>query len=174
MERIMLVVALILGFGILGQASDLKVGDPAPILKLETDEGASFDLNARKGQWTVLYFYPKADTPGCTKQACAFRDNISQIRKLGAELFGVSADSVEALKKFKKNHNLNFVLLADPGLDAIKAYGTKMPVVNVSKRWTFIIDPDLRICSIEKDVDPVLDAKRVAEMLQQLQKQFRR
>jgi peroxiredoxin Q/BCP len=174
MERIMLMVALVLGLGIFGQASDLKLGDPAPVLKLKTDQGASFDLNSRKGQWTVLYFYPKAETPGCTKQACAFRDNISQIRKLGAELFGVSADSVEALGKFKKNHNLNFVLLADPGLDAIKAYGTKMPVVNMSKRWTFIIDPDLKIRSIEKDVDPVLDAQRVAEMLQKLQKQFGR
>jgi peroxiredoxin Q/BCP len=167
-------VALIVGLGIFGQASDLKLGDPAPVLKLRTDEGASFDLNSRKGQWTVLYFYPKADTPGCTKQACAFRDNISIIRKLGAELFGVSADSVEALKKFKKNHNLNFVLLADPELNAIKAFGTKMPAINMSKRWTFIIDPNLRISSIERDVDPVLDAQRVADILQKLQKQFRR
>ncbi len=164
-------VALLLGFGIFGHASDLKLGDPAPSLKLTTDEGGSFDLQSRKGQWTVLYFYPKADTPGCTKQACAFRDNISQIRKLGAEILGISADGVEALKKFKKNHNLNFALLADPGLDAIKAYGTKMPVVNMSKRWTYIIGPDLKIRAIEKDVDPVLDARRVAEMLQNLQKQ---
>jgi peroxiredoxin Q/BCP len=118
----------------------------------------------------VLYFYPKADTPGCTKQACAFRDSLSAIRKLGAEIFGVSADDVDALKKFKTNHNLNFVLLADPGMDAIKAYGSKMPVVSMSKRWTFIIDPDLKIRSIDKDVDPVLDAKRVAETLQKLQK----
>ena len=174
MERIMLIGVLMLGFVMFGKASDLKLGDPAPVLKLKTDESASFDLNSRKGKWTILYFYPKADTPGCTKQACAFRDNISQIRKLGAEIFGISADSVEALKKFKKNHNLNFVLLADPGLDAIKAYGTKMPGINMSKRWTFIIDPDLKIGSIEKDVDPVLDAQRVAEMLQKLQKQFRR
>ena len=174
MERTILMGALKMGFGIFGQASDLKLGDPAPVLKLKTDEGANFDLNSRKGQWTVIYFYPKADTPGCTKQACAFRDNISRIRKLGAEIFGISADGVEALKKFKKNHNLNFVLLADPGLDAIKAYGTKMPVVSMSKRWTFIIDPDLKIRAIEKDVDPVLDAQRVAELLQKLQNQFRR
>ena len=143
------------------------------MVKLKTEEGVSFDLNSRKGQWTVLYFYPKADTPGCTKQACAFRDNITQIRKLGAEIFGVSADDMEALKQFKKKHNLNFVLLAEPGLDVIKAYGTKMPVVSMSKRWTYIIDPNLKIASIEKDVDPVLDAQRVAELLQKLQKQFR-
>jgi len=127
MERIMLTAAVMLGFWISGPAADLKLGDRAPAIQLKTDEGAGFDLNARKGQWTVLYFYPKADTPGCTKQACAFRDNISQIRRLGAEIFGISADTVESLKKFKKKHSLNFVLLADPGLDAISAYGTKMP-----------------------------------------------
>ena len=161
-------IALLLGFWGSGPAAELKVGDPAPGFRLQTDEGANFDLQSRKGQWTVLYFYPKADTPGCTKQACAFRDNILEIRKLGADIFGVSADGVEALKKFKKNHNLNFTLLADPGLDAIKAYGTKMPVMSMSKRWTFIVGPDLRIRSIEKDVDPVLDARRVAEKIKEL------
>ena len=174
MRKALGMAALLLGFAGPGLASDLKLGDLAPGLRLKTDEGADFDLQSRKGQWTVIYFYPKAETPGCTRQACAFRDNISQIRKLGAELFGVSADSVESLKKFKKNHSLNFTLLADPKLDAIKAYGTKMPVVNMSKRWTFIVGPDLRIRAIETDVDPVLDAKRVAEMLQKLQAQSRR
>jgi peroxiredoxin Q/BCP len=169
MGRIMLVAALVLGFWISGPASDLKLGDPAPGLKLKTDGGVDFNLQSRKGQWTVLYFYPKAETPGCTKQACAFRDNISQIRKLGAEIFGISADGVEALKKFKKNHDLNFVLLADPELVAIKAYGTKMPVISMSKRWTFIVDPELKIRAIEKDVDPALDARYVAEKLQTLQ-----
>jgi thioredoxin-dependent peroxiredoxin len=170
MERIITMIALVLGLGVMGQASELKIGDTAPGLNLMTDEGESFDLQSRKGQWTVLYFYPKADTPGCTKQACAFRDNLTHIREQGAEIFGVSADSVEELGAFKKKHNLNFVLLADPGLDAIKAYGTKMPEAGMSRRWTFIIDPDLKIRSIERDVDPVLDAQRVAEVLQQLQK----
>jgi peroxiredoxin Q/BCP len=156
MERTVVMTALLLGFLGSGLGSDLKVGDPAPGISLKTDEGTDFDLQSRKGQWTVLYFYPKAETPGCTKQACAFRDGIS--------------DGLEALKKFKANHNLNFTLLADPGLDAIKRYGTKMPLLSMSKRWTFIIDPDLRIRAIEKDVDPVLDAKRVAEMLKVLQK----
>lgn len=162
--------ALLLGFLGFGLGSDLKVGDMAPGINIKTDEGTDFDLQSRKGQWTVLYFYPKAETPGCTRQACTFRDGISQIRMLGAELFGVSSDGLEALKKFKANHNLNFTLLADPGLDAIKRYGTKMPLLSMSKRWTFIIDPDLRIRAIEKDVDPVLDAKRVAEMLKELKK----
>jgi peroxiredoxin Q/BCP len=157
----------LLGFLGSGAAADLKIGDPAPTFKIKTDAGGDFDLQSRKGKWTVLYFYPKAETPGCTKQACAFRDNISQITKLGAELFGISADEVGALVKFKQSHSLNFTLLADPKLDAINAYGTKMPLMKMSKRWTFIIGPDLRIRSIEKDVDPVLDAQRVAQTLQQ-------
>jgi peroxiredoxin Q/BCP len=169
MERILAIAGVLLGFLGSGLAADLKLGDPAPGLKLKTDSGADFDLKSRKGQWTVLYFYPKADTPGCTKQACAFRDNIANIRRLGAEIYGVSADSVEAVKNFKEKYSLNFVLLADPGLDAIMAYGTKMPVVGVSKRWTIVIGPDLRIRAIEKDVDPVLDAERIAAMLKDLQ-----
>jgi thioredoxin-dependent peroxiredoxin len=168
-KGILAMALTLLGFWRSGLASELKPGDPAPGFKLKTDSGVDFDLQMRKGQWTVLYFYPKADTPGCTKQACAFRDNISQIRKLGAEIYGVSADDVEAVKNFKKKHGLNFVLLADPKLEAINAYGTKMPVMSMSKRWTFIVDPELRIRAIEKDVDPVLDAERTAAMLKDLQ-----
>jgi thioredoxin-dependent peroxiredoxin len=162
----------VLLFGLLGSGSvpELNVGDIAPGIALKTDEGANFDLQSRKGKWTVLYFYPKAETPGCTKQACAFRDGIAQIRMLGAELFGISADDIDALRKFKANHSLNFTLLADPDLDAINKYGTKMPLLRMSKRWTFIIDPDLRVRAIEKDVDPVLDARRVTEMIKAFQK----
>jgi peroxiredoxin Q/BCP len=168
MERILQMAVLFLGFLSTGAAADLKPGDPAPGVKLETDKGAHFDLQSRKGTWTILYFYPKAETPGCTKEACAYRDNISQIRTLGADVFGISADSVDALVQFREKHHLNFTLLADPEMKAIHAYGTKMPVMSMSKRWTFIIGPDLRIRSIEKDVDPVLDAKRVAEIIQKL------
>jgi peroxiredoxin Q/BCP len=171
MRRTLILAALILEFLGCGLASELKVGDPAPGINLKTEEGKDFNLESRKGEWTVLYFYPKAETPGCTKQACAFRDGISEIRSLGAEVFGVSADSVDALKKFKENHSLNFTLLADPELDVIKLYGTKMPLMKMSKRWTFIIGPDLKVRSIEKDVDPLLDAKRIAEMLKKLQTQ---
>ncbi len=174
MERVLATAAMLLGFWGLAIASDLKPGDSAPGFKLKTDGGAIFDLKSRKGQWTVLYFYPKADTPGCTKQACAFRDNISKIRALGADIYGVSADDVEALKNFKKKHHLNFILLADPKLEAIKAYGTKMPVMTMSKRWTFVIGPDLKIRGIEKDVDPVLDAERTAAIIKDLQAKSKR
>lgn len=170
MPKMLAVATLLLGLLQISVASDLKAGDPAPDLKLQADDGTTFHLQSRRGRWTVLYFYPKADTPGCTQQACAFRDNILQLRRLGAEIYGISGDTVEALRKFRKNHRLNFPLLADPQLKAIKAYGTQMPSAPMSKRWTFIVGPDLKIRAIEKNVDPVLDAGRVAAALRRLQK----
>ncbi len=156
---------------IFGLASDLKVNDAAPSFKVKTHEGQDFDLAARKGKWTVLYFYPKADTPGCTKQACAFRDSIATIRDQGADVFGISADSVKDQAAFHKKHRLNFTLLADADGEVVKLYGTKMPVVSMSKRWTFIIDPELKIRAIDKDVDPVLDSQRTADLIAQLKGQ---
>lgn len=151
-------------------AAEVSIGNPAPLFKLATEEGKIFDLSERKGKWTVLYFYPKAETPGCTKQACAFRDNIKKIRALGADVFGVSINSVKEQAAFKKNHSLNFVLLADEQGKITELYGTKMPVMNFSKRWTFIIDPNLIIRDINKDVDPVKDAQQVADKITELKK----
>lgn len=152
------------------QAAEVKVGDNAPLFKTQTHEQKSFDLSDRRGKWTVLYFYPKADTPGCTKQACAFRDNIEKIRKQDAEVFGVSADSVADQAAFHKKYNLNFVLLADPEAKILQAFGTQRPLIKISNRWTFIIDPNLKIQAIEKDVDPALDAQKVAAKITELKK----
>lgn len=149
------------------QAADLKTGDPAPVFKGKTQDNAEFDLEAQKGHWTVLYFYPKADTPGCTKQACTFRDNIKKITDLGAVVFGVSVNSVAEQKAFQEKHKLNFTLIADDG-SITKLYGAKMPVLNIAKRWTFLIDPELKIRAIEKNVDPIKDAGRMADLITQL------
>jgi peroxiredoxin Q/BCP len=173
MSKTLVVAALMMVLFGSALAADLKTGDPAPGVRLKADDGTDFDLKSRKGQWTVLYFYPKADTPGCTKQACAFRDNISQIRQLGAQVYGVSADAVESVRNFKKKYNLNFTLLADPKLEAINAYGTKMSVTGMSRRWTFVIGPDLRVHAIDRDVDPVLDAEQTATKLKNLQAKFK-
>lgn len=146
-----------------------EVGESAPLFSLSNHEGEKFSLESRRGHgWTVLFFYPKADTPGCTKQACAFRDAIEQVRAEGAEVYGISADSVDAQRAFHRKHALRFDLLADPEMVAIKAYGTKMPLVPMSKRWTFILDPQLVVRAVERDVDPMLDAKRVAAQLKRL------
>ena len=152
-------------------ASDIKVGDPAKTFKLKTQEGKDFDLASRKGSWTVLYFFPKAETPGCTKQACSFRDNIKKIRDQKAEVFGISTNSVKDQADFAKAHALNFILLADEKGEVANDYGSKMPILNMSKRWTFIIGPDLIIRDVAKDVDPITDAQRVATRISELQKQ---
>ena len=148
----------------------LKVGDAAPEVELKTHEGENFSLQSRKGKgWTILYFYPKAGTPGCTKQACAFRDAADQIKKQNAEVFGVSTDTVEKLAAFQKEHKLTFTLLADPDAKVTQAYGVKLPVVKLAKRWTFVIDPELKVRHINDKVDPLLDAKQVIATLQSLQ-----
>ena len=151
-------------------ADALQVGEPAPQFELKAAEGTGFSLASRLNQgWTVLYFYPKADTPGCTKQACAFRDSIRIIRDQNAEVYGVSTDTVESLQAFQQKYHLNFPLLSDPEATVTEAYGVKMPIVKYAKRRTFIIDPQLIIRKIDEDVDPALDAQRVADTLKSLQ-----
>ncbi len=151
-------------------AQILSVGQAAPQFQLQAHDGSQISLAAREHQgWTVLYFYPKADTPGCTAQACAFRDAIEIIRKQNAEVYGISTDKVSDLLKFHQKYHLSFPLLADPDATVTEAYGVKMPVLKIAKRWTFIIDPNLVIRQIDDDVDPALDAQKVAERLQALQ-----
>ena len=150
-------------------AATAELGSVAPNFKLKNQKGQEFDLAARKGQWTVLYFYPKSETPGCTKQACAFRDRISKIRKMGAEVYGISINSVEDQKKFHKHHHLNFDLLADAEETVTNLYGAKMPDRAMANRWTFLLDPELKIRAIDKNVDPVQDPERVATKLKELQ-----
>ncbi len=162
------VLLIFMGFG--ATATDLKINDTAPLFKTKNQDGKDFDMSSRKGNWTVLYFYPKAGTPGCTKQACAFRDSINKIRSPDTDVFGISTNSVTEQAAFYKEHHLNFSLLADEGGKISGAYGTKMPLVTIAKRWTFIIDPQLKIRKIEKDVDPALDAEKVAAMLAELKK----
>jgi peroxiredoxin Q/BCP len=161
-------LALTTLFASITHAANIKVGDNAPLFKVKKQDGSDFDLASRKGSWTVLYFYPKAGTPGCTKQACAFRDNIKKVRAAGAEVYGISSDTVAAQAAFHKEHKLSFDLLADPEDKALGAYGTKIMGLSFSKRWTFIIDPELKIRSIDKDVDPALDAVRVAAKVTEL------
>lgn len=154
----------------LATADPLKVGQTAPGFTLAAHDGGNISLSARQGQgWTVLYFYPKAGTPGCTKQACAFRDAIEQIRQQNAEVYGISTDELADLLAFHNEHKLSFSLLSDADGKVSEAYGVKMPLLNMAKRWTFIIDPQLVIRQINDDVDPAMDAQRVATMLKQLQ-----
>ena len=101
----------------------IQEGRPAPPFTLEDGEGKSVSLSDLRGKDVVLYFYPRDETPGCTKEACAFRDLWGEIRALGVEVIGVSPDSGESHRKFAANHRLPFRLLSDPGKEMMKRYG---------------------------------------------------
>lgn len=150
------------------RAADLEPGDPAPVFQAATSDGTSFDLQSRKGQWTVLYFYPKAGTPGCTDQARGFRDGIQMIRDLGGDVFGISTDTVAQQAQFREAEQIGFTLLADPDGTVTRAYGAKMPLVTYARRWTFIIDPNLVIRQIDRDVDAAHDAEHAAAAIVRL------
>ena len=132
----------------------MKVGQKAPDFTVVDDSGRTVKLSDFKGKKVVLYFYPKDDTPGCTKEACSFRDGISEIRKQGAVVLGVSADSAESHKKFKTKFELNFPLLADTEKKIIEdydvwkeksMYGRKYMGI---ERTTYVIGKDGKISHI--------------------------
>ena len=132
--------------------------EKAPAFNLPDQHGTQHTLEQYAGGWLVLYFYPKDDTPGCTKEACNFRDASSSLKTLGATVIGVSADDVDSHGKFATKHSLNFPLLADAGAElarAYGAYGTKNFYGKVSEgvmRQTFLIDPNGEIVKAWKKV----------------------
>ena len=149
----------------------LKEGDKAPEIKLETDTGEMFDLAAHQGQTIILYFYPRADTPGCTVEACEFRDSSKTITKKGALVVGISPDTVKAQAKFKTKFDLPFILLADADRKVAEAYGVVKEknmygkkVMGVA-RTTFIIGPDGKIEKIFDKVKPEGHAEEVLQTL---------
>ncbi len=146
----------------------LKEGDKAPDIRLQTEAGEPFKLSNLKGKRVVLYFYPKADTPGCTTEACEFRDDIAKFRKLGATVVGVSPDKPAAQAKFKTRYELPFTLLADEEKAAAQAYGVWQEKNMYGRkvmgivRSTFVIGPDGKI---EKIYSKVKAKGHAAEVL---------
>src|SRR5262252_1691284 len=149
----------------------LKVGDRAPDIQLHTDTGEDFRLSEMKGKRVVLYFYPKADTPGCTVEACEFRDGIRSFVKKGTAVIGVSPDKPSAQAKFKEKYDLPFTLLADEDKAAAAAYGVYQEKNMYGKkvmgivRTTFVIGPDGKI---EKIYGKVKAAGHAAKVLAEL------
>ena len=166
-----LVTAAAFGFSSLGIANDsVSVGAAAPEFELPDQEGQLHSLEDYRDQWVVLYFYPKDETPGCTTEACEFRDNIFAFRDLNAQILGVSLDDVESHKAFAENHGLPFPLLADVDGTAATAYGVKTRLLGmeVAKRQTFIIAPDGTIAKHYEKVDPSAHSKQVLADLETL------
>ena len=137
-------------------------GSPAPDFALPSDDGRTVKLSDYRGkQPVVLYFYPKDETPGCTKEACAFRDTLAEFKKSGVEVLGVSVDSVEAHQKFRQKENLNFTLLSDEKKEVTKQYGV-LGTFGIANRVTFVIDKTGTVRKIYRDVSP---AEHAAEVL---------
>ena len=145
----------------------MNAGDKAPDFTLTDQHGNNVSLSEFAGRRIVLYFYPKDNTPGCTRQACAFAENYSGFRERDVVVIGISKDSAESHRKFAEKHDLPFILLADPELQAIKAYGVwqeKKLYGKVSMgvvRTTFIIAPDGTIEKIMPKVKPDTNASEI-------------
>jgi peroxiredoxin Q/BCP len=134
----------------------LEVGQPAPEFELPDQVGQLHSLEDYRDQWVVLYFYPKYETPGCTTEACEFRDNIFAYKKLNSQILGVSLDDVESHQGFAEQYDLPFPLLADSDGVAADAYGvkTRMFGMSLAKRQTFLIDPAGNIAKHYEKVKP--------------------
>ena len=150
----------------------LKVGDKAPNFALQDQNNITHTLSDYEGQWLVLYFYPKDDTPGCTTQACDFRDAVKRIIASKAVVFGLSLDSVTSHKLFAEKYNLPFSLLADETGEVSELYDSlrNLLVYKVAKRNTFIVDPEGNIAKIYLSVDPKTHSEMVLNDLNSIQK----
>jgi peroxiredoxin Q/BCP len=151
-----------------GQEITLKEGDKAPDFTLKSDDGTSVKLSDfERKSIVILYFYPKDKTPGCTKEACNFRDNLENFKEMNAEVLGVSVDDAESHKSFKEKENLNFTLLADPDKEVTKKYGV-LNAIGMASRVTFVIDKDGIIRKIYEKVDVNENYKEILALLKTL------
>ena len=152
-------------------AIPVRVGQPAPDFTLKDQNGNPVTLSQFRGRHTVvLYFYPKDDTPGCTKEACSFRDDIARFEALNARVLGVSIDGLDSHRAFAEKYRLNFPLLSDEDHLVSRAYGVFSRFVGFSyaKRTTFVIAPDGMIGRIITDVDPADHATELLRYLRDL------
>lgn len=167
-------LVLLAGAAMIGdaRADSPAAGQPAPEFRLQDQTGKWVSLKEHRGKWVVLYFYPKDNTPGCTTQACEFRDDIFAFRRANTVILGVSVDDVDSKKAFAKEHSLPFRVLADPDKQVTKSYGvltSMLGLMEFSRRDTFIIDPQGRIVRHWEKVDAKGHSKLVLAELKKLQ-----
>lgn len=154
---------------------ELQIGDKAPNFSLPNQDNAEISLQDFRGSWVVLYFYPKDKTPGCTQEACDFRDNLANLSGLNAVVLGVSPDSVKTHQSFIDKESLNFTLLSDTDKKTLKAYGAWGLKKLYGKEYkgvirsTFVIDPQGKIAFLWKNVKVKGHIDAIKEKLQELQ-----
>lgn len=156
---------------IAGQKESLKLGQPAPDFKLVDQHGKIHTLADFQGKWLALYFYPKDDTPGCTKQACTFRDDLHKLASLGAEVIGVSVDNTNSHADFAEKYKLQFPLLADNEAETAARYHSliNLGFIKFARRNTFLIDPHGKIARIYRSASAARNCSEVIEDLKHLQ-----
>ncbi len=149
-----------------------KIGSVAPSFNLQDAFQKSHQLKDYQGQWVVLYFYPKDDTPGCTKEACSFRDDLFKLEKLSAKVIGVSVDDSNSHAKFAKKYNLPFPLLADKDGKVADSYGAlrNLGIIKMAKRYTYLIDPNGKIAKVYLSIDTSRHSQEIIDDLMALQK----
>jgi peroxiredoxin Q/BCP len=154
------------------QADELAPGSPAPKFTLLDQESKSHALSAYRGRWVVLYFYPKDDTPGCTTEACNFRDDLPALRALNVQILGISVDDTKSHAQFAQKFHLPFPLLADTDGAVAHDYGALWSIgpLRIAKRYTFVIDPEGRIAKIYRNVKPATHSRELQQDLKELQK----
>jgi peroxiredoxin Q/BCP len=167
-----IVAIVLLAPRLLSRVAMPAVGSPAPSFTLPSQEGSPVSLQDYRGKWVVLYFYPKDQTPGCTREAHNFQVDQPKYAGLNAVVLGVSVDSVESHKKFCTKEGLNFKLLADTSGKVTNQYGslTSLVLAKFASRNTFLIDPNGRIAKVYPGVDPNRHSEEVLAALDQLQK----
>ena len=170
-QIIQLILVSIFTIGVI-TVSALELGKPAPNFTLVDQHNQPQSLSKMKGKWVVLYFYPKDETPGCVAEACSFRDNIVTIKAKNTIVVGVSVDNSESHEMFAENHQLPFILLADPKGKVAKKYGAlrNLLLFKIAKRHSFIIDPQGNIVKIYRNVNPKIHVAEILEDLKVLQK----
>jgi len=140
-----------------------QLGQQLPAVEFITEDEARLSAGDLGGQKTVLYFYPKDDTPGCTKEACAFRDRMDDYRAADIQVYGVSLDSPESHRRFREKYGLNFPLLTDEGGRASEALGVLREGGEKANRVTFLLDSDGRIAKVYPEVSPETHADEILE-----------
>ena len=170
-----LVTSFLVGFFLLAGGSvllaeEIKEGDPAPGFELRDQDGQLHSLEDYRDKWVAVYFYPKDDTPGCTVEACEFRDDVFAFKELDCQILGVSLDDEVSHKAFADKYSLPFPLLADTDGTTSEAYGvkTKMFGMTVAKRQTFLIDPSGRVVKHYAKVDPDTHSQQLLAYLKAL------
>ena len=147
-----------------------SVGTDAPSFKLQDQNGDWHRLVDFKGEWLAVYFYPKNDTPGCTTEACNFRDNIYAFRAIGASVVGISVDDVDSHKEFSDKYKLPFTILADKEGETAQDYGVlrDWKLIQIASRQSFLVDPDGVIVKHYEEVDPDTHTQEVLADLEAL------